>query len=304
MLITDKIGYSNLNPYPSVTNNNLMTRKLKDKLANLDFRHSSVEEIEKIFSKEILGHTRPTINISPDGLFRARIITNTKEDDLQTTKSIWYPNFSEIDQKYHQLNRCSDIGQNFFYSSNYLEAVIKELNPKNGDLIIIGRFHKKFPETKIRSQYAGIEALKTNPKENSELKGYKYISENDKIIEEYVSSKFQDKVAEGEEYKYKPSIAFSNILLKNECIDCLIYPSVASVLKSVNYGIKANFVDKFLYCQSTYIYTIKKSGNEFELIPNKYGKRIVFDKKDAKNSIIEWKENKASEKQQTIKYCL
>lgn len=268
----------------------------------LDFRNSSVEEIEKLFSKEILGHTRPTINISIDGLFRARIITSIKEDDLKTTKAIWYPNFNEIDQKDHQLNRCSNIGQNFFYASNYLGTVIKELNPKNGDLVLIGIFHNKFKETKMSSQYVGIEALKKNPKENLELKYYEYKSENDKKIEEYISSKFQDKVAKGEEYKYKPSIAFSNILLKNDGIDCLIYPSVASDLKSVNYGIKANFVDEFLYCKSMYIYTIKKKGNEFELIPNKYGKRIVFDKKDAKTSKIEWEENTESEKKQTIKY--
>ena len=63
-------------------------QKLEDKLMCLDFRNSSVEEIEKLFSKEILGHTRPTINISTNGLFRARIITGDKEEDLKTTKAI------------------------------------------------------------------------------------------------------------------------------------------------------------------------------------------------------------------------
>ncbi len=79
---------------------------------------------------------------------------------------------------------------------------------------------------------------------------------------------------------------------------------MASDLKSVNYGIKSNFVDEFLYCQKTYIYAVKKSLNEFELIPNKYGKRIVFDKNDAKNSIIDWEENRGNQKQKTIKYFL
>ncbi|WP_223883503.1 hypothetical protein, partial [Arenibacter lacus] len=287
-----------------VTNYITMTNDLEQKLTGFDFQNSSVEEIEQLFSQEILGHTRPTINISPDGLFRARIITNTKDKDIQTTKSIWYPNFDEIPSKHHQLNRCSNIGQNFFYSSNYLGAVIKELNPVDGDLVMIGIFHKKFPETKIRSQYAGIEALKANPKENIELKNYKYVSENDKLIEKYISSKFQERVENGEEHKYKSSIAFSNILLKNENINCIIYPSVASDLKSVNYGIKAKFVDEFLYCKSIYVYSIKRSLREFELIPEKYGKRIILDKNDAKNSVIEWLKNTDSEKQQTIKYSL
>lgn len=281
-----------------------MTQKLKDKIADIDFQNSPLKEIEKLFSKEILGHTRPTINISPNGLFRARIVTNTKEEDIQTTKSIWYPNFVEIDKKYHRLNRCNDVGQNFFYSSNYLGTVIKELNPKEDDLVMIGIFQAKFPETKIRSQFAGIEALKTIPKQNSKLKNYRYISESDKLIEEYISSKFQERVDDGEEYKYKSSVAFSNILLKNEDINCIIYPSVATDLKSVNYGIKANFVDEFLYCQSTYIYTIKKNGTEFELILEKYGRNIIFDQKEPKNSIIEWMESTETDKQHKIKYSI
>jgi len=277
---------------------------MKQELNEFDFENSSVEEIEKFFSKKILGHNRPTINISPDGLFRARIITNTKENDLTTVKSIWYPDFKEIDQKYHKLNRCSNIGQNFFYSSNYLGATIKELNPDNNDLIMIGIFHKKFTETKIRSQYAGIDALKTNPDRNSELKNYEYPSKTDELIEKYISSKFQEKIKNGEEFKYKPSIAFSNILLKNDEINCVIYPSVASELKYVNYGIKPKFVDEFLFCDKVYVYKIKKDSTEFILIPIRFGKRILLDPETPKNSIIEWQENKGLERDKTIKYCL
>lgn len=281
-----------------------MTGIIEQEFNEFDFEKSSVEEIEKYFSKKILGHNRPTINISPDGLFRARIITNTQEKDLTTVKSIWYPDFKEIDQKYHQLNRCSNIGQNFLYSSNYLGATIKELNPSNDDLVIIGIFHKKFKETKIRSQYAGIEALKTNPDRSSELKNYEYPSRTDELIEKYISSKFQEKIKNGQEYKYKPSIAFSNILLKNDEINCIIYPSVASELKYVNYGIKAKFVDDFLFCNKVYFYRIKKDSTEFELIPMRFGKRILIDRETPKNSIIEWQENTDLERGETIKYYL
>ncbi|WP_136466157.1 hypothetical protein [Flagellimonas onchidii] len=281
-----------------------MNDNWEEKLRSFDFRNSSIEEIEYFFSKAILGHTRPTINLSFEGLFRARIITGTNESDLQTTKSIWYPNFKEIGEVHHRLNRCSDKGQNFFYSSNYLGAVIKELAPSNMDLVMIGIFHKKYPQIKMRSQYAGIEALKANPKENLELKDYRYACQKDKLIEQFISSKFQERVEKGEEYKYKPRSALSNILLKNEEINCLIYPSVASDLKSTNYGIKAQFVDEFLYCRSTYIYKIKRDGREFELIPERYGKRIILNKREPKNSKIEWEEIPKEDKEQTRKYYL
>ncbi len=114
---------------------------------------------------------------------------------------------------------------------------------------MIGIFHKKFQETKIRSQFAGIDALKTNSDKNSELTNYEYPSKNDELIEKYISLKFQEKIEKGKEYKYKPSIAFSNILLKDDEINCIIYPSIATELKYVNYGITAKFVDDFLYCR-------------------------------------------------------
>ncbi|AUC79292.1 hypothetical protein CW736_07795 [Nonlabens sp. MB-3u-79] len=281
-----------------------MTDRIEREFNEFDFEKNTVEEIEKYFSGKILGHNRPTINISPDGLFRARIIENTNAEDLKTVKSIWYPDFKEIDQKYHQLNRCSNIGQNFFYSSNYLGATIKELNPNNDDLVMIGIFHKKFKKIKFRSQYAGIEALKTNPDRDSELEKYEYPSKTDELIEKYISSKFQEKIKNGEEYKYKSSIAFSNILLKNDGINCIIYPSVASELKYVNYGIKAKFVDDFLFCNEVYIYKIKKNSIEFELTPIQFAKQVLIDRETPKNSIIEWQENTDLERDKTIKYSL
>lgn len=281
-----------------------MNDTIDKELSEFDFENNSIEEIEKFFSKKILGHSRSTVNISPDGLFRARIITNTEMEELTTVKSIWYPDFNAIDKKYHRLNRCSDIGQNFFYSSNYLGATIKELNPNNDDLVMIGVFHKKFEDIKIRSQYAGIEALRKNPDRNSELNKYEYTNKTDELIEKFISSKFQERIKNGQEYKYKASIAFSNILLKNDGIDCIIYPSVASNLEFENYGIKAKFVDKHLYCDKVYIYRVIKNSTEFELVPVRYGKRVLVDKVIPKNSVIEWEENSDLDRDITKKYSL
>lgn len=266
---------------------------LEKKLANFDYKNISVNEIEKLFSREILGHSRPTIKISTKGLFRARIISNVAEKDLETVKSIWYPDFKEIDEKHHKLNRCSNKGQNFFYSSNSLEAVIKELEPKDNDLIMIGIFHTSNPEIKIRSQYAGIEVLKKISRKS--LQNYLYPTKNDELIEKYISSKFQKKIENDEEYK--SSIAFSNILLKNDEINCIIYPSVASNLKLINFGIKADFVDDFLFCKSVYIYKVRKTSSQYELLSIKFGKRIYIDQNNTKNSTIYWEENTTLDKQ-------
>lgn len=281
-----------------------MTNQVEKEIAQFDLKTESIEKIEQFFSEKILGHTRPTTDNHFEGLFRARIITKTSEEELQKTKCIWYPNWAEIDEKYHQFNRCSDKGQNFFYGSNYLGATIKELNVSHNDLIIVGIFSLLNPEIKLTSQYAGIEILKKNPNYNSLLENFEFENSTDKEIEEFIAINFQKKIVKNESYKYKLSIAFSNILLKNDDISCLVYPSVASNLKYANYGIKPSYIDSYFACKSIYMYKVEKIENEITLIPEKYAKRIIIDKHNPKNSMIEWKLNSAEDKLLIKKYGL
>jgi hypothetical protein len=281
-----------------------MTMQVEKEIAKFDLEIESVEEIEKFFSEKILGHSRVTTDNQFEGLFRARIVTNTSEKELEKTKCIWYPNWAEIDESKHQFNRCSDKGQNFFYGSNYLGATIKELDPKNSDLIIVGIFTLINPEKRLTSQYAGIETLKRNPNYNSLLENFEFENHNDKMIEEFIASKFQEKISKNESYKYKLSIAFSNILLKNNNIGCLIYPSVASNLEYANYGIKPEYIDSFFTCKSLYMYRVKRNKTEIIITPEKYAHKIIHDNENPKNSKIEWKENNEEEKLLIKKYGL
>jgi hypothetical protein len=281
-----------------------MINQVEKEIEKFDLKTESVEKIEKFFSENILGHSRITTDNQFEGLFRARIVTNIKEEELLKTKCIWYPNWSEIDESYHQFNRCSDKGQNFFYGSNYLGATIKELDPKHNDLVIVGIFTLINPETKLTTQYAGIETLKKNPNHNSLIKEFEFQNASDKAIEEFIASKFQDKISKEESYKYKLSIAFSNILLKNDNISCIVYPSVASNLEYANYGIKPNVIDAFFACKELYMYRVERNNNDIIIIPEKYAYKVMPDNQNPKNSTIEWKANSKEEKLFIKKYGL
>jgi hypothetical protein len=281
-----------------------MTTEVEKEISKFNLKTELVEKIEQFLSETILGHTRPKTDNHFEGLFRARIVTNISEQELLKTKCIWYPNWSEIDENKHQFNRCSDKGQNFFYGSNYLGTTIKELDPKHKDLIIVGIFDQLNPETKLTSQYVGIETLKKNPNYNSLLEDFEFENINDKVIEQFIASKFQEKISKDESYKYKLSIAFSNILLKNDDINCIIYPSVASNLEYANYGIKPDFFDLFFICKSIYMYRVAKNNKEIIIIPEKYAQNIIHDCYDSKNSTIEWKLNSEEDKLLIKKYSL
>lgn len=276
---------------------------VNEEISKFDLEKDSIEDIEKYFSKSILGHSRPTMNISPEGLFRARIINKVAKSDLETTSCIWFPDWAQIPKEYHKLNRCSDKGQNILYCSNYLGTTIKELNPSDNDLILVGSFTLKAPEIKIPCQFAGIDALKRN-NQISLLKDYNYQTKRDEEIEKFISEKFQEKVKIGDENKYKLTIAFSNILLKNNDIGCLIYPSVASNLEYTNFGIKPEFVDHLLFCKTLHIFKVTKTDTSYILIPERYAVKVFPNNEILKESKIEWIDNSEEDKKLTLKYSL
>ena len=78
---------------------------------------------------------------------------------------------------------------------------------------------------------------------------------------------FKEKVEKDYEDYYKISIAISNILLKNQDINCLKYPSVANNNKMYNYGIKPEFVDKYLFCKDVYVFRVNILSNKLVLTP-------------------------------------
>ena len=266
---------------------------------NFDIEKSNISEFESFFSDKIRRHKRPTMKLQFEGLIRMRNVTFEKLENLMNICSIWYPNWSEIPKKNHSLNRCSDIGQNFFYCSNYLEATLNEINPSNNDLVLVGVFKPKNYNIKAQAQFAGINTIKKNGRYKL-LKDYTFPSVSDEKFENDISEIFQKKVTKTNESFYKQSIALSNILLKNEEINCLVYPSVASNLKFENYGLKPEFVDKYLFCNQIYLYRVSKNSNEIILTPEKLGD-VKLNFKNPKYSEIIWKNVDKFEK---LKYSI
>lgn len=266
-------------------------------LLDIDYEDLEVRDLINIYSQSISLHNRPMCrDLSSEGLFRARIINNTKDDELERAKCIWYPDWSEINEEYQTYNRCSDKGENFFYASNSLEATIREMNPNDGDRLLVGIFNRTNPRVVIPSQFAGIERLKKMQYFDRILSNYEYHQDSDKKFEEWITSFFTREISSGEENYYKPSIAFSKILLANENIKCLIYPSVASDYKMVNFGIKPDFVDENLRCRGAYIYRVAKSENYLRIKPEKYSKSVMEDRSNPKNSLFEWENNSLEER--------
>ncbi|MRT91535.1 hypothetical protein [Ancylomarina sp. 16SWW S1-10-2] len=261
-------------------------------LLEIDYKNIDIEDLIEIFSQSILGHTRPLFrDFSSKAFFRARKINGVKDDELEKTKSIWYPDWSEIKPEHYTYNRCSNKGENFFYASNSIEATVREMNLVDGDRLLIGIFKPNNSNVIIPSQFAGIEKIKKAETFERILSNHKYRSVKDMEFEEWIASFFEKKVSLGDECFYKTCIAFSKILLSSEDTKCLIYPSVASNSQFVNFGIKPDFVDEFLWCDQAFIYNVLVEDNLLSLIPEKYSSSEVNFDSHPKNWNLNWKEN-------------
>lgn len=267
-----------------------------------DLQNMTISELEEFYSKKILGHTRPTMKLQFHNLFRVRNVTNEKISNLIDTSCIWYPDWKNIPKIYHSLNRCSNKGQNFFYASNFLEATIKEINPNNNDLVLIGIFGMKYKNIKAQAQFAGIDSLKKNA-HNKLLQSHVFPTHQDELFENEISEIYRKKISAENEHEYHKSIAFSNILLRNDEINCLVYPSVASNLEFENYGLKPEFVDANMYCERIYLYRVNRNKTEIILKAEKYG-IISIDKNNPKFSSINWQENDPKEDKIFLTYSI
>ncbi|HBF21973.1 MAG: hypothetical protein CMI36_12540 [Owenweeksia sp.] len=258
------------------------------KLIRYNIETCSIGELESFFSKEILSHTRPTTELNTfEGLFRSRIIKEEDIEKIKSVKQIWYRDQSVIKLEEQKFGRCNDKGQNFFYSSNTVEATIKELRPTNREYLLIGEFKCRTNSIPPKCHFAGIEILRKSDMWKHLLGNYAYENQFDREIEKFISSCFHRPIDKGREFEYKYTIAFTNILLKNQETSGLVYPSVASSLKLINYGFKPQYVDDNLYCSNVWIYRYLSDGKNISLKPLKYAE-IEEGQGESKNSKLEF----------------
>lgn len=227
----------------------------------------TIVEIEEIFSKYFINHTRPVIDFNIESLYRARVLDDSDMDEkMKSTSDISYPKWETIDKKCYIYNRCSDKGQNFFYGSNSFETIVREVKAKDNKLLVVGSFHFKDINNFFKAQIVNLD-LDKEINNNSSLKDFRFEEKKDINFDNLIYNIFKEKVEKDYEDYYKISIAISNILLKNQDINCLKYPSVANNNKMYNYGIKPEFVDKYLFCKDVYVFRVNILSNKLVLTP-------------------------------------
>jgi len=220
---------------------------------SLNLKDLSIEQIKSKIHNIILGHLRKTYKVNPEGLTRGR--KNINNQIFSSKDDLWYPNWDIIPKKDQKLNRCNDLGEKMFYVSTETDTVICELQLEKGDIFTIADFFPKTSNLNAIVQAIGINELSKSQEKCKKLFQDYYSklkidapNEYDKniLIDNFLSEQFQIIVNQHEDWKYKLTIAISQILLSNPDTDGLLYPSISSNTKGANLILKPKIVDEKL----------------------------------------------------------
>lgn len=273
----------------------------------------STKELFERFSNLITGHSRTPYNMRLDGAFRARI--NENGEEFITVQDLWYPDWASIDKKKYRFGRCNNKGESIFYCSTDLNTSIVEIRPKLNDIIttIDYRPTRNRREVVAKTNPIGITYLQkikqfgdTFADHFKQKNGLDSIFTNNFILDNFLNEKFHEVINEEENWKYKISIAISEILLYGD-FEGLLYPSISYKMNQANFAFKPEFADLNFCIKDGYMWRITEvvNNNSYALEKIKQLDEIHFcDPNNFKNARVYWRNPRDNDKDivRTIEY--
>lgn len=226
------------------------TNELRQKVLELDklaLKDCSFEEVfEKtieVFSGIVVCRIKLKIKkVSDDyrfGMFRARQIDGTFE--LNDLNSYW----AKPAEQQREYGRCHSIGDSKFYGANYLLSTLLECRARIGSEWVIAEFENKdesfFESIFLGGLRSGFDRMMGHQgKLNSIFENLsKSEMKKNNFMYEYICKKLGEKVQNQKKYKITSALSkfFFKHPLNSSNVECIIYPSLMSKKRALNFAI-------------------------------------------------------------------
>jgi hypothetical protein len=222
--------------------NDISIFELRNKIASL--KRADLSKLSESAVAHRIGHIidQYPFQVRPlqlTGVYRAR--ANKPGEIFTSASQLWYP---PADKVLHP-SRLNGPAQVRFYASNMPNTAILELRPQPGNIFtvlmattrkietlnvaFIGLERSKAPEVQ---HFTEKDMFRSAPHFHNRLGAANY--KKWLLIDDYLSEIFGAPVSEGEEYKYKPTIALASLLFTAPNLDAVNYPSVATSDHGIN----------------------------------------------------------------------
>jgi hypothetical protein len=264
-------------------------------IRNLNLEESSIDEIKNLLKPLWPGYKISAPILRPGTRFYRAVVLKSDEIQPKRVSRISYPSPVHI-KKYQRANR---IASPRFYCSAHRPTTLSEIDVSPGNYIVISRWDLREPLFAPNIGYTNRVFEKYNS-QRTEKDIWWLRQDNSKVnqlIHDFFSDAFSEKVSNGQEYKYKISIAISeglfgdpmlsSMLLENIKnpptefrLGILIYPSLSRFANTDNAVLIPDFVDKYLDLK--FIEYIRV-GDDLNI------SLLDFANSASKEGIIEWK---------------
>src|SRR5262249_39233870 len=219
-------------------------RDLRSRIATLrraDLKTLSAEAAAYRIGRVIDQYYFQIRSMQLNGVYRAR--PNKPGGVFSSASQLWYPPATAVVRP----SRLNGIGQVCFYGSNMPNAALLELRPQPGNVftVLLAGTRSGKVET-LNVAFIGLERARAPEVQHlTERDMFRHAPHfrnqlgpaNYKkwlLIDDYLSKIFATVVPDGEEHKYKPTIALANLLFSAPNLDAVMYPNVATADNGIN----------------------------------------------------------------------
>lgn len=222
----------------------------------MDLAALSPEQIETRIRPLLDGYLTKLINIRTNGVFRARIVP-PGVNLFENAAELWYPPASLITRT-GRFNRAGEVK---FYCSNRVKGALLEMRVKPGDRLALVVAGSRAAAIDIRCTHVGLHRCQEEPEimtfAQNGLRGLlpflqelrelgverKWLRIDDYLTELAVAEPEPD----AEQNHYKVTNVISDVLGRIPAQQALLYPSVATSLRSFNMALTPAHADNFFF---------------------------------------------------------
>jgi RES domain len=206
-----------------------------------------------------------------NGLYRAR--ANNPGEVFSSALQLWHPPADKV----LRPSRLNGPGQVRFYASDAPNTAILELRPHPGNVftVLLARTRSRKIET-LNVAFIGLERSRAPEVRNLRDSAPRFRDQlgpaNYKkwlLVDDYLSEIFGTSVPEGEEYRYKPTIALANLLFAAPDLDAVNYPSVATSDHGINICMLPDKANQFFTALEAWMIKVEENA-----LHPKTGKRL------------------------------
>jgi len=237
-------------------------RAIKE-IKKIDLQITTIEELETLLEPLFTGYqvSAPRFN-PPVYLYRARRIERPSK-----LEEVYYPK-PELIKK---LGRINNIGEPFFYAATARSVPFFELDVQPGEHVTVACWKTKKP---LLLNHVGFtKECKDKLNSNRDLSQiYEFVKnmanfdETNKLVSNFLASKFVEIIPKGYEHNYKTTIAIAKKLLMGNLLNGILYPTIAMSGNADNVVLKPDYADNNLEFVSVEHIKIKeRNGMKIEI---------------------------------------